>query len=298
MPPRFGLLSYASVANLGDAIQSLAARRFLPFVDCHVPRERLSEEPSFDGRVHLICNGWFMDNPSHWPPHPSINPLLISMHFAETDFRRFQFLRPRPIDRLLAGAGLEYLRANGPVGARDLFTLEQLESRGVPAYHSGCLTLTLQRPHSAARSEEIVACDLPQDLLAALERKVRRPVVTVSHTGRQARSPQQQEQAALEILQTYARAHAVVTTRIHCALPCLAMGTPVLLVEKGGFGRRVSDMSQLLHTCQSHAFLRGRYAFDFETPPDNPQRHIGLAQALEARCRQFVDQAMSGQSTT
>ena len=38
---RFGLLSYPAVANLGDAIQSLAAKRFLPRVDLRVPRERM-----------------------------------------------------------------------------------------------------------------------------------------------------------------------------------------------------------------------------------------------------------------
>ena len=36
---------------------------------------------------------------------------------------------------------------------------------------------------------------------------------------------------AEEILKKYARAKLVITSRIHCALPCLAMGTPVIYIN-------------------------------------------------------------------
>ena len=285
--PKFGLLSYPRNANLGDAIQSLAARRFLPQVDCHVAREEISEKPAIDVNIRLICNGWFMHQPAYWPPHPKIQPLLVSMHFAETDFDRFQRFRARPLDQLLVGQGAEYLRQWGPVGGRDEFSVEQLEAHGIPAYLSGCLTLTLQRPKDAARGDYIVACDLPVAQLEHLMQVSKRPVIVVTHKNARYETPEQQEEAAQQLLALYAGAAAVITTRIHAALPCLAFDTPVLLIEQAQ-GRRVSDMRRLIHSCQGSDFLFGRHDFDLECPPDNPQDFRPLAAALETRCREFV----------
>lgn len=287
MPPRFGLLSYPGVANLGDAIQSLAAKRFLPRVDVRIARERIAQPPEGEGPVRLIANGWFMHDPRQWPPHPAIEPLLISMHFAATDFGRFQRWRPRPVDRLLTGAGADYLRAHGPVGTRDAFTAEELSKRGIPNYLSGCLTLTLP-PRPMPRADFIVACDLPPALLAHLRRSTRRRVVAVSHTGKPHRDPAAQEAEAEEMLSLYARAAAVVTTRVHAALPCLALGTPVLLVEQDARERRVRDIAGLVHSVPAGAFLQGRHAFDLAAPPANPEAFRPLAAALEDKCRAFV----------
>ncbi len=285
--PRYGLLSYPGVANLGDAIQSLAAKRFLPRVDVRIPRERIADEPGGEGQVRLIANGWFMHDPRQWPPHPAIAPLLISMHFAETDFGRFQRWRARPLDRLLVGAGADYLRQHGPVGARDAFTAEELSKRDIPNYLSGCLTLTLPAI-ALPREDYVVACDLPAAQFGHLQRAARRPVIAVSHTGKPHRDPDAQEAEAEEVLSLYARAAAVVTTRVHAALPCLALGTPVLLVQQNRHERRVSDVAGLVHSAEARHFLSDRHDFDFADPPANPEHFRPLAVALEERCRAFI----------
>lgn len=291
-PVRFGLLSYPGHNNIGDAIQSLAAKRFLPRIDVHVPRERLSAEPtSVSGPVRLICNGWFMHNVRNWPPHADIKPLLISMHFAETDFRRFQKFRKRPLDCLLEGAGRDYLLARGPVGARDGFTFGELEARGIPAWFSGCLTMTLQRPDDIERAEFIVACDLPAAQLEHLQRIAREPVIVVSHLVPTTLGQKEQDERAMQLLSLYARAKAVVTTRLHAALPCLAFGTPVLLIKQPAYGRRVSDAWALLHTCQTNDFLRDAHNFNFADPPANPDNFRSLVEPMETRCKAFVNAA-------
>lgn len=286
---RFGLLSYPGIANLGDAIQSLAAKRFLPRVDIRIARERLSEAPEGGGPVRLITNGWFMEDTRRWPPHPAIDPLLISMHFAETDFGRFQRWRQRPLDRLLTGAGADYLRAYGPVGARDLFTAEELSKRGIPCYLSGCLTLTLQRPEGVPRDDFIVACDLLPAQLHHLQRLTQRRILTVSHTGKPSRGPAEQEAEAEEMLALYARAAAIVTTRVHAALPALALGTPALLLRLNRHERRVGDIAGLVHSALAEDFLHNRHAFDLADPPANPELFRPLAVLLEEKCRAFVN---------
>ncbi|HEX8449353.1 MAG TPA: hypothetical protein VF652_07165, partial [Allosphingosinicella sp.] len=80
---RFGLLRYRATLNLGDEIQSLAARAFLPRVDRMLDRDALSRAPGWTGETALICNGWFSHRPERWPPHPRLRPLLVSMHLSD-----------------------------------------------------------------------------------------------------------------------------------------------------------------------------------------------------------------------
>jgi hypothetical protein len=288
-PPRFGLLDYPGIANLGDTIQALAARRFLPRVDVLVPRERLSAPFIGDERsVRMILNGWFMHDTAFWPPNPAIEPLLISMHFVQGGRPRLRrWVRSR-LERMLSGAGAEFLRHWGPVGARDAFSLEQLERRGIPAYHSGCLTLTLPRRDDIARGDTIVACDLPPDALAHLRKLAAKPVEEVTHLGGEHLDAAARDATANALLDRYAAAAAVVTTRIHAALPCLALGTPVLLLHDARPPRRVGDITALFHTCPLDDFATSRRAFDFADPPPNPDGFIPLADDMMRRCEAFV----------
>jgi len=288
-PPRFGLLDYPGLANLGDTIQALAARRFLPRVDVLVPRERLSAPlAGHGGPVRMILNGWFMHDTGFWPPNPAIEPLLISMHFVQGGRPRLRrWVRSR-LERMLSGDGAAFLRRWGPVGARDIFSLEQLERRGIPAYHSGCLTLTLPRRDDITRTDTIVACDLPPDALAHLRTIAAGPVEEVTHLVGEHLDAAAREAAANALLDRYAAAAAVVTTRIHAALPCLALGTPVLLVHDARPPRRVGDMTALFHSSTLDDFAAGRSAFDFANPPRNPNGFIPLARDMIRRCEAFV----------
>lgn len=65
--------------NIGDYIQSLAAKQFLNNQDpILISREALNE---YDGeQVKLIMNGWFLMNGENFPPSEKITPLLVSHH--------------------------------------------------------------------------------------------------------------------------------------------------------------------------------------------------------------------------
>lgn len=284
----FGLLSYPGIENLGDVMQARAARRFMPRVDCLIERERLATQ-QHDGAVKLIMNGWFMHDDSQWPPHPSILPLLISMHFVEPPKPRIRKWHRFNRDRMLEGAGAEFLRAHGPVGARDMVTFEALEAAGIPAYHSGCLTLTMRHERSAPRGEYIVACDLsPRDLKGLQKLAAGREIISITHLGGELLDQARQEAAVEQLLDLYAGAAAVVTSRIHAAQPCLGIGTPVLLVHPSKPARRIADVAQLMHHCTSDDFVRGRCDFNFLAPPANPERHLPLVNELVARCSAFT----------
>lgn len=281
----FGLLTYET-ANLGDHVQSIAAKRFLPHVDVLLQRDALQQEPSGEGQVHAILNGWYLERPVNWPPHSRIRPLLVSMHF---DARRAlrQFWTPSPASRMLSPQGREWLTAHGPVGARDPATLELLQRHRVPSWYSGCLTLTLPTPN-ATRDDVVVACDVPEPYLTAMRRRTSSLITSVTHLDVETVGHEQRMAKAQALLDVYASARAVVTTRLHCALPCLAFGTPVLFLPTAPDRRRLQPAFDLVHVATPSAFLSGRFDFDFDAPPPNPERWRPLARQLAERCQHFV----------
>ena len=154
----YGLLKYSSI-NIGDEIQSIAALRFLPSIDKLVHRESISKYRA-DKKTKLIMNAWWMWRPNFFPPSKDIEPLLISM-YINTDIR----------NKFLQDKTKKYLIENGPVGCRDKFTAEYLNNNGIPAYFSGCLTLTLQRNPKLKRKDYILTVDLPEIIVNEIKKE-------------------------------------------------------------------------------------------------------------------------------
>ena len=117
----FGILRH-DTDNLGDEIQTIAARQFMPRVDHLVPREGSDRPIAGDAPIKLIMNGWFMHHPRSWPPHPRIRPMFISFHVTAAGGLKRLMTRTRPRD-LILGRHLSYLKAHEPIGARDRDTL-------------------------------------------------------------------------------------------------------------------------------------------------------------------------------
>lgn len=281
---QFGLLSY-STPNLGDFIQSLAARKFLPRVDFHIDREALDECTGKAGPTKLIMNGWFCHRPDKWPPSPEIEPLLTSVHITDNPEPGSGVRARREFSRM--PQVLDYLRRHGPVGARDHFTLEWLQSHDIDCYFSGCLTLTLDRP--AVRREEFVLLnDLPDELAERAKASTKRPTRTVSNVDEITIGADARLARAAALIEEYARAACVVTTRLHCALPCLAIGTPVLLIDASWDRSRFTGLYELMHHCSVGEFMSGAIDYDFDDPPSNPDRHLPLRAALEERTSAFL----------
>lgn len=123
--------------NIGDYIQSVAARQFCENADEYVQQEEAdSYYPEDKRKIKLIMNGWFQWRAENWPPSEYIFPLLISMHIS-----------PLKEKEILTKEGIEFLKKYSPVGCRDIGTKKMLERVEVPCYFSGCLTLTLGKKY-------------------------------------------------------------------------------------------------------------------------------------------------------
>jgi len=285
---KFALLSYVGTQNLGDEIQSIAAQRFLPRVDAWLDRERLDEFHA-EAAHKIILNGWFLHRPDHWPPSPSLEPLIVSFHLTREIIPSVNIRGLPPSATVLRGEGLDFLRRHEPIGARDLHTLAELQSAGVASYFSGCLTLTLPMTPPSVERRHVYAVDVSDAVFDQLSRRCGEPVVRLSHGNSELVGPARFAKAA-RLLRDYAEAGVVVTTRLHCALPCLAFGTPVLLIDKAADRYRFEGLREFLHCTSEADILSRRCDYDLSRPPNNKDGWQQLRAALEARCRSFIGQ--------
>ncbi len=314
------------VFNIGDYVQSLAATNFLPRVDQYISRERLN---SYSGpRTKIILNGWFMHNPKNWPPSENIDPLMVSFHIN------------RPfIQQMLSSQGVEFLKKNEPVGCRDYHTCNILRQKGIEAYYSGCLTLTLGDNYQKAQERKNVlfvdVCHAVPKLSSYLNMKPRylgshllsgnvprsisrssviNKIVAASEVDDDNNieflensingsnlSTDEKFRCADEYLKKIASAKVVYTSRIHCALPCLAIGIPVVFIK---YGQKSSSNLLRFRGILDHMNVldldgdlkRNGFKSKFLSLGDisskkvqsNPNTHLKLAAKLRERCNNFI----------
>lgn len=278
---KYGLFKYET-ENIGDEIQSIAARRFLPTVDELIDRDRLGEyAPSEE--IKLITNGWFMHAPYQWPPKSEmVRPLLISMYVDPSD--------PKVEDAFFSEEGIEYLNSHGPVGARDLSTLNLLKEHGVDAYFSGCMTLTLQRDPDIPKGDFILAVDVPQPVVDMIRQHTDRAVIQSSPYFDADMSQTDRFQLAEYFLYLYQSAHAVVSTRLHAMLPSLAMGTPVFLIKdhQKYDEKRYAGLADLVNSATDTEYLENYSLFDVDNPKANPDTFLGIREKLISTVSEFT----------
>lgn len=270
-----GLLTYTT-DNVGDDIQSVAARQHLPSVDAIIDRERLR---TYSGPpLSMLLNGWFChDVANSWPPANQIRGLPISMHITEAAHRDI--------------FSSDWLRNNPPIGARDVATLQRLRNAEIDSYFSGCLTLTFPR-YTGSRTG-IYAVDVPSRY--QLPRWLRASATAIGHVIPQnvRREPPRRLRMAESLLAKYRKARFVVTTRFHCALPCVAMGTPVLLINGDD---RASGYEQIVHLATPDDARRGRFTYDFSDPPP-PMDVCAIRDRLVMAYQNFIADATASVST-
>ncbi len=240
--PLYGLFSYKNTLNLGDEIQSIAASTFLPRIDYFINRDTIS---LYDRQnIKLIMNGWYGHAPEFWPPPDAISPLLVSMHISE-EITKQNKTKTLPSSIILSERNQEYLRQHGPIGARDLNTMRMFNDSGVDSYFSGCITLTLPF-YLGERTDEVCCVDINDQLFIYLKSLSKYKLSQYSHVEYD-NSRLKRFALATDLLDRYKRARLVVTSRLHCALPCLAFGTPVVFVESAPDHYRFDGLRELLH---------------------------------------------------
>lgn len=292
---KYGLLIHKPTTNIGDDIQSYAIERFLPHIDYLMNREELN---SFESKGHepvaTIMAAWWMWKKWNWPPSNDILPYFAGFHYSDNDKAK-QAGCPAGYD-FLTGLGADYLNAYGPIGCRDYFTEKHLKENGVDAYFSGCITITLpQMPHRDHEREYVCLVDVTP----AVEAKVREDLVgtdievkVITHeldaSVNKELPWEERSRNAEELLTLYQNAKCVLTRRLHCALPCLAMGVPVLLTIHTLESIRFIPYYDWLYCCKPGQYAKGTFEYDVKNPPANKTQHMETRHALTESVKDFV----------
>ncbi len=262
----YGLTWRPATDNLGDDLVALAALQRLPRVDYVLDADTLDAPlPALqdEDRLVLLTPGLFLRASAHWPPEKHIAPVCIGVHISEEDAWGLPF-------STMNGTGLDCLLTAAPIAARDVRTADRLASLNIPHTLTGCLTLALEHPQLPRKG--ILCCDVPEEVVCAL-RDFAPDVQTVTH-GLVNPSPDFEARMAeaKALLARYASAEMVFTRRLHCAMACLAVGTPVLLLYHPEYEdvSRFAPMDAMVRRQGVDAFLRELHRHGLPAPWRNP----------------------------
>ena len=284
--PHFGAISLDSNVgrinrgNIGDEIQSIVGIQFLPFLDFFLDR-KFQLAPNTHGNHTVFFNAWWGDSRLKWPPSRNIDPIMLSVH-TEQRFRNAISSSSKTI---------EFLKSKAPIGARDLVTKGFLDKIGVKSFFSGCMTLFLQINSRLLgnRDNTIYIVDLSKENMELLPKQIVIKSKFVNHTFHHGVRPKLMTKErfvdAYKILDKYSKAKLVITQRIHAAIPCVAMGTPVIFFNSPkmpGGGRnssncseRVTGLVHLFHSIDLYDLTMEQAKeklskFNWTNPPPNP----------------------------
>lgn len=231
--------------NIGDVLQGMVAKAFLPANAAVADREDLASldttQPGY-----LVANGWYMHAFDKFPPPANITPLYVSVHVANAGLLKREEVR-------------EHFKKNGPIGCRDHKTLKLFLGWGIPAYYSGCLTVT-SNARAAINTTGIGECllvdnidhPIPEDVKVKLETMLGETLTRVSHdppdtTGTLDEYDSKGTAHMEMLLERYCKARMVITTKIHCALPCLGMGANVLIIHPDPTDPRLDTIREFIN---------------------------------------------------
>jgi len=282
---KFGTYEYKT-ENIGDNIQTIAALRFTPQVDYIFDRDNINATKIKDGdQVKIVANGWYMHHRNgvfDWPPKDErLQMLLISLYLErDVDFNRADLA-------FFTDESREFLRKNGPIGARDIGTQKFLNDNGIEAYNSGCLTLTLLPDKSIPKRDYILAVDISDQLYNYIASKTKRPVIRMNTNIGSDMSNEDKTAIAKYWLALYQSAHCVVTSRLHAMLPNLALGTPVLAIQKDDL-HRFEGLIELLNHATEKDLMEGKFKYSFDKPMPNPTTYKKYADDLVKKCQEFT----------
>jgi polysaccharide pyruvyl transferase WcaK-like protein len=198
-----------------------------------------------------------MENPKNWPPNNNINPLFISFH-----------INPSIVKTFINHQSIEYFKKHEPIGCRDYYTRDLLVTNGINAYFSSCVTLGIERekylkrqtpggvlvigafdrlkPYLDYKSPLKFLLSLIKYPLRILNYKIKLQkfnrhlykqkfeIKSYSQiTKNSINSHSEGIALAEEMLNKIAESDIIITSRIHAALPALAMGLKVIFIDEG-----------------------------------------------------------------
>ena len=232
-----------TVCNAGDIVQTLAID--LIYEQMGIPKEDIIGIPmeelgSYSGeKVVLPLDGYFRYSREYpaFPTSSDIIPVFLGVYSTSK-----QYLKHK-----------SFWQNNGPVGCRDEASFSAMNKMGIEAYLTGCMTVLFPKREEKKERNKVFLVDayktveqfLPTDLLDCVERITHD--LPVDSTKDNHTVAIECEETARNLYNRYRdEAKLVVTSRLHCAVPCIAMGIPTIVV-KDSYDERFSWLEKLTY---------------------------------------------------
>jgi len=239
-------------ANIGDWFQTFAIdeiyRKMGIKADQIVNIDR-SNLCNYDGEKIIVpMQGWFghIKGKNIFPLSPQIEPVFFGFHSVDS-----LYYKP-----LCINTYAQYQ----PIGCRDEPTYNMMRAHKLDAFISGCMTLLLPAQEKKPSNGKVFLVDAPFGVLKYIPKSLRSNVEVITQEvpvvwgNSDAEETDRLEKLSKNLLERYRNeAIMVVTSRLHCASPCLGMGIPVILA-RNYFDERYSWIDKYLPLYSKDSF--------------------------------------------
>ena len=222
------------VLNVGDYMQWVAIANLYEYMGLNkddIVELSIEEISTYKGEKIILPMNYMWADSVHCPYvfdknvifSEDIVPVFIGISFKKGNW---EWTKER----------IEYFKKYEPIGCRDYATWKTFNELGVAAYLAGCITTTLPLSDRTG-GDTAYFIEAPKGLEEYIPEKIKEKSKFGRHQERVSKEVFYGKQGGLErarkLLDEYDKnASVVITSRLHCALPCMALGIPVILVKE------------------------------------------------------------------
>ena len=229
---RLGYIEGKNLLYIGDHIQLLAIDNLYQQMGVTEDVVHLDawDVASYKGEKLILpinqffARGPFLDKNSNFTISEDITPVFLGLGLKESVFH-------------FNDENIAFLKRYAPIGCRDYYTFQRVSQHGIPAYIAGCLTMTLpKRKVHICNPKKVFLVDIP----SALKKYIPADILEASEIVHQIYEISEKDfkdlyfakKTTKELFERYQEEAAlIITYRMHCAAPCLAMGIPVIIAR-------------------------------------------------------------------
>lgn len=251
--------SITKMINMGDSIQAFAVENLLSYAG--IDQSDIFEIPLYSKHVapepcYLVLQGHFgRQYEMSFMDDTNIHPIFIGFGLKDS------FLLPKEI---------EYYKRYEPILCRDEFTKNVLTKYGIEAYISGCLTETFPKRPSGNNNKrnKYYFVDVKEPFLKLIPQKIKQEAVFTSqnvYIDEIVESNKKWgERKVKERIEEYKEnAKMVITPKLHCMMPCMALGIPTIAVGNN-FSYRYTFADAFIEAYDEEGFKK----FDWGIPEE------------------------------
>lgn len=218
--------------NIGDNLQFLTIEYLYQCMGINkkdICRLKMNELRTYSGEHLVLPMNWALFDKNYMVEDKiaisdNIEPVFLAMTIQSISYKEEYFNE----------YNINYLKRYEPIGCRDIVTKDVLRGYGIEAYVSGCLTSVFPKRSKNSGQSRILLIDVPFETYQYIPKEIRDNAITMTQQYYYSNSISI-EQIIDNVIKQYTyykdNAKLVVTSRLHVASPCMAMGIPVVFTK-------------------------------------------------------------------